>query len=136
MLPTFKLAIFALLTCSVHSLMEWGSWRQPLAYDNNLRRRTLLAHSDYVVAQDLNNAIGQQIDTIRPVNRAKMWPPWPFHMIFSKRSQEEEEEITAANTYPSAAALFVAFCRQRVLVFIRQCQEIGSQVSRQQWTKL
>jgi hypothetical protein len=73
---------------------------------------------------------GQEVYAIRLASRVKIWPPWPLSLL-GKTSEEEEDggAVTAANTYPSAVALFWAYFRQRARIGVRQFQEIGSQVS-------
>ena len=80
------------------------------------------------------------------VNRStSMWPPWPLSLL--QRSNEDNESETSTkgdgdtNTsspssndykYPSTAMLMFAYFRQRLRIWSRQCEEIGSQV----WTNL
>ena len=69
--------------------------------------------------------------SIQLVNRVKMWPPWPLNLLTRPRvdSHSDHHDVpTAANTYPSAAALFWAYFRQRARVGFRQVQEVGSQL--------
>ena len=44
------------------------------------------------------------------VNRVKFWPPWPLNLVLErddeKTSVEDTGIVTAANTYPSSAAMF------------------------------
>jgi hypothetical protein len=64
-------------------------------------------------------------------NRVKMWPPWPLSLLGRKKKSSDDNDgvVTAATTYPSAAALFWAYFRQRTRIGVRQIQEVGSQVS-------
>jgi hypothetical protein len=64
-------------------------------------------------------------------NRVKMWPPWPLSLLGRKKKPSDDNDgvVTAANTYPSAAALFWAYFRQRTRIGVRQVQEVGSNVS-------
>ena len=68
--------------------------------------------------------------TVKLANRVKAWPPWPFTLLGNKEEQKDEQDgaVTAANTYPSAGALFWAYFKQRTRIGIRQIQEIGSQL--------
>lgn len=138
-----------LIIQEVQCLSEWGgggSQRQTLAYNTNERREALLVHSrNYKKPRIMNeaNAVlfpGPKNDnhvenppstTTILASRGKIWPPWPLSLLGkrpSKDDDDDEEVVTAANTYPSAAALMLAYGRQRALVIIRQCQEVGSQV--------
>jgi len=90
-----------------------------------------------------------EISEIRLINRVKMWPPWPLNLIqrddhhhdkdddgsrntddkhrkVGSQSQNKDLAVTAANTYPSAAALAMAWCLQNARIGLRQLQEVGS----------
>ena len=77
---------------------------------------------------------GDAIDplSVLLVNRVKMWPPWPLSLFLQPRMDPNDADgqgiPTAANSYPSAAALFWAYFRQRARVGVRQLQEVGSQL--------
>ena len=75
-----------------------------------------------------NNAKYDVLST-RLTSRVNMWPPWPLNLITRERqSNDDDSTPTAANTYPSAAALFWAYFQQRARVTVRQIQEVGSQL--------
>jgi hypothetical protein len=78
-----------------------------------------------------------------------MWPPWPLNLLQQRSRNEEGRQgssdkslttstnddssnndfpITAANMYPSMGALMWAYLRQRTRIWVRQLEEIGSQV--------
>ena len=44
------------------------------------------------------------------VNRVKFWPPWPLNLVLERDDEKTTVEdtgiVTAANTYPSSAAMF------------------------------
>jgi short-subunit dehydrogenase len=70
-----------------------------------------------------------------------MWPPWPISLFQRNHDQEAESSdkegdegfnpSSASVTeyeYPSTAMLMLAYLRQRMRIWSRQCEEIGSQV--------
>ncbi len=78
-----------------------------------------------------------------PVSRTtSMWPPWPLSLLqrwgesqdsFASSSSNEmnSEEPRASSPmyqYPSIAAMMLAYVRQRTRIWVRQLEEIGSQV--------
>jgi short-subunit dehydrogenase len=91
------------------------------------------------------------MSAVQLVNRVKMWPPWPLSLLqrengngdgnYQKGSgsgaavkgggnSEDNDSstavVTASNTYPSAAAVALAWCTQRARIGIRQLEEVGS----------
>lgn len=78
--------------------------------------------------------------SVQLVNRVKMWPPWPLSLLQkesggggennnnneSSSKSDDDQVVTASNTYPSAAAIALAWCTVRARVGIRQLEEVGS----------
>lgn len=82
---------------------------------------------------NINQYHSQQHDdaAVLLVNRVKAWPPWPLSLL--ERNDEDDdgaaakdEIVTAGNTYPSSAALFWAYFKERTRIGIRQCKEACS----------
>lgn len=138
---------------AVQASVLQSSWavspQRPVAYHEvvDATRRTIVKSSDIKFLQGMGSMdcfpggrrrdFEQDISEVQLVNRVKMWPPWPLSLLQggdnggSKSSkdrtgQREDEVVTARNTYPSAAAIALAWCTQRARIGVRQLQEAGS----------
>lgn len=73
----------------------------------------------------------EKIFSAELTSKVKMWPPWPLNLLQRSGKSaiiDEEMPVVASNTYPSAAAQFWAYFKQRTRIGVRQIQEVGSQV--------
>jgi uncharacterized protein len=79
------------------------------------------------------HGFGNDILLVETTNRVKMWPPWPLNLLTraftEKASNDEAGALTSTeSSYASAGALFWAYGRGRAKIWVRQLQEVGSQL--------
>ena len=73
----------------------------------------------------------EDIYSAQLTSKVKMWPPWPLNLLQRSRNNphiDDETSVAASSVYPSAAAQFWAYFKQRTRIGVRQIQEVGSQV--------
>jgi len=93
---------------------------------------------EYFHGQSRSRRSAGESSIVQLVNRVKMWPPWPLSLLQRQKEddnegdssetnkEEDNQEVTASNSYPSAAAVALAWFTQRARIGVRQLQEVGS----------
>lgn len=120
--------------------------RQPGGFDwiqqggsISARRATTRAAFDF---EHLQSNQSDDAIVILASRSTSMWPPWPLSLI--QRKKEKSESSTSSSSpandydatdggkreyqYPSMALLMFSYLRQRTRIWVRQLEEIGSQV--------